>query len=404
MNRSPTQTSPADAPAGEAQALYQSQKRQVIGALAGGIAHDFNNILTAVIGNLDLALMDEDLSPPVRQVLQHALASARRGAELNTKLLAFSRQTDARPAPVDVARLIEETVFILRRSVDPRIRINLTPPAAGLWSVLVDEGQFMQVLMNLCLNARDAMPEGGDITFTLANRTFNEAEAKPPRLGGEFLQVTVADTGAGMTSEVLERLFEPYFTTKEFGRGAGLGLSIANHVAVDNGGWMEVESQPGKGTQFHVYLPRTLQTAPAAVATPRPTTVPAMEGNETILLVDDEQPVRTVMNAVLSYRGYKVVEAENGNHAVEQFRSARDSIRLVLLDIRMPELNGWDTLKKIRELDPRMPVLMLSGGSMDTPDERKSLSGATGVLRKPFTGTEVLRTVREVLDEAKKNG
>ena len=266
VNPPSTQTGPTGAaPAGETHALYQSQKRQVIGALAGGIAHDFNNILTAVIGNLDLALSDGDLSPAVRQVLEQALHSARRGADLNTKLLAFSRQTDARPAAVDVARLIEETVFILRRSVDPRLRIHLAPPRGGLWPVLVDEGQLMQVLMNLCLNARDAMPEGGDITFSLANRGFGAAEAKAPRLAGEFLQVTVGDTGPGMTPEVLSRLFEPYFTTKEFGRGAGLGLSIANHVAVDNGGWMEVESQPGKGTRFHVFLPRTHLSVTAAM-------------------------------------------------------------------------------------------------------------------------------------------
>ena len=262
----------------------------------------------------------------------------------------------------------------------------------------------MQVLMNLCLNARDAMPEGGDITFSLANRVFTAAEAKTPRQAGEYLQVTVADTGSGMPPEVLARLFEPYFTTKEFGRGAGLGLSIANHVAVENGGWMEVDSQPGKGTRFHVFLPRTILAVPAALPASRPASVPALEGTETILLVDDEQPVRTVMNAVLSYRGYKVLEAENGTRGIEQFRAAAGSIRLVLLDIRMPEMNGWDTLKKIHELDPRMPVLMLSGGSMDTPDERKSLAGASGVLRKPFTGTEVLRIVREVLDGAKQAG
>lgn len=391
---------------GEQQALYQSQKRQVIGALAGGIAHDFNNILTAIIGNLDLVLSEEDLPMLSRQSLLQALESARRGAELNTKLLAFSRQTDVHPVAVDVARLIEETVFILRRSIDPRVRIKFPAPPADLWPAWVDEGQFMQVLMNLCLNARDAMPKGGDLSFKLANRVFAASEATPLRQTGEFVQVIVADTGVGMTPEVLERLFEPYFTTKEFGRGAGLGLSIANHVVVENGGWMEVESEPDKGSRFHIFLPRTRTAVAAATAraAPRAASGAVLEGKETVLLVDDEQSVRTVVHAVLSYRGYTVTDASDGAEALEKFREARGAIQLVLLDIQMPEMNGWDTLDRIRELDPDVPVLLLSGGASDPPADRTSQNEAAGILHKPFASAELLRAIRGILDQTESQG
>jgi two-component system cell cycle sensor histidine kinase/response regulator CckA len=382
------------------QALYQSQRRQVVGALAGGIAHDFNNILTAVICQIDLVLMDKELASRTRESLTQALKSARRGAELNAKLLQFSRHLEARPAAANLSRLIEETVSLLLRSIDRRIQIRFESSETGGWPAWVDEGQFVQVLMNLCLNARDAMPNGGELSIHLANRKFGLEEARPPGQPGEFVQVSVQDTGYGMTPEVLGRLFEPYFTTKEFGKGAGLGLSIANHVVVEHGGWMEVESEPGRGSRFHVFLPRSMAVAPprsdpalssAAVGT-------ALEGYETVLLVDDEQPVREVIAAMLSFRGYHVIEAGDGTEAMERFRSASGLINLVLLDLQMPRLNGWDTMEKIQELNPQVPVLLLSGGESDPPGDGSALTRAAGVLRKPFASAELLRAVRKVLD------
>jgi signal transduction histidine kinase/CheY-like chemotaxis protein len=379
--------------------LYRSQKGQVIGALAGGIAHDFNNILTAVIGHLELALLNKELSPMHREFLVKAQTSARRGAELNARLLEFSRQTEARPVIVDVPRLVEETIFLLRRGLDRRIQIQFQPPTSAVWPARVDPGQLVQVLMQLSLNARDAMPEGGELAFELANHTFAVTEARPPRQPGEFVGITVRDTGHGMTPEVLERLFEPYFTTKGFGKGAGLGLSIANHVVVEHGGWMEVESKPGAGSRFHVFLPRA--GAAAAAGEPVATVPPAgaaLEGRETVLLVDDEEPVRAVIQAMLTFRGYQVIEAKDGEEAVERLRTGGSAIGIVLLDIQMPRMNGWDTLEKIHGLNPRIPVLMLSGGVSDPPGDGSGMNRTAGMLRKPFASEELLRSVRKALD------
>ncbi len=384
------------------QVLYQTQKGRLVAALAGGIAHDFNNILTSVICQIDLALMDPGLAPPVRESLARALASARRGAELNTKLLQFSRQAEARPGPASATRLVEETIFLVRRGIDRRIQIQFDPAQNPAWPVWVDEGQCMQVLMNLCLNARDAMPAGGEISFRLANCTFTPGEARPPKHPGEFVRISVRDTGHGMTPEVLGHLFEPYFTTREFGKGAGLGLSIANHVVVAHGGWIEVESEPGRGSQFHVFLPRAHSaTAPAAdAAAPGVSVGAALDGHETVLVVDDEQPVRAVIQAMLVFRGYKVIEAGDGAEAIERFRSGGEKINLVLLDLQMPRLNGWDTMEKIHELNPATPVLLLSGGVSDPPGNGDALSRSAGMIRKPFASTELLRAVRKALDAA----
>jgi signal transduction histidine kinase/ActR/RegA family two-component response regulator len=385
------------------QALYQSQRRQLVGSLAGGIAHDFNNILTAVICQIDLALMDQELPAPVRDSLNQAIKSARRGAELNTKLLQFSRRTESRPAPVRLTQQVEETVFLLRRTIDRRIQVRFDPPREELWLAWIDEGQFMQVLMNLSLNARDAMPKGGEISFELANRKFTPEEARSPRHPGEFVQVSVRDTGHGMSPEVLGRLFEPYFTTREFGKGAGLGLSIANHVVVEHGGWMEVESELGCGSRFHVFLPRAMSAEPAKAEPDAPVAAgAALEGYEMVLLVDDEQPVREVVQAMLTFRGYQVIEAADGAEAVERFRAAVGTVNLVLLDIQMPRMNGWDTMERIHELNPRVPVLLLSGGDSDPPGDGSALSRAAGILRKPFASPELLRAVRKALDKARR--
>ena len=385
--------------------VYQAQNRQVIGSLAAGIAHDFNNILAAVIANIDLALLDETISPGSREFLSRAQLSARRGAELNGKLLSFSRRSGNRPAPLDLVKITEEALFILRRSLEKKIQIQFQPPA-GLWLAQADQNQIVQVLMNLCLNARDAMPRGGKLTILLTNATFPSGEARPPRRAGEFVRVTVADTGIGMPAEVLQRLFEPYFTTKDYGKGAGLSLSLASHVLAEHGGWMEVESRVGEGSQFHVFLPRVCPAEPSVPASPA--AVPAapppltLEGTETILMVDDEPSIRIVMRAVLQFRGYKVIEAVSGEEGLLKFQDGQAPMDLVLLDVNMPGLDGWETLARLRKLNGQMPVLMLSGGSIDDAEKKLTLFGAAGIVEKPFKTHEFLRIVRSTLDRAKK--
>jgi two-component system, cell cycle sensor histidine kinase and response regulator CckA len=386
-------------------AVYQAQKRQVIGSLAAGIAHDFNNILTAVIANIDLVFGEESLSAQARMFLQRAQASARRGAEINGKLLAFSRHAETRRAPLDLVKLAEEALFILRRGLEKRIEIKFTPPA-GLWQILADPSQIVQVLMNLCLNARDAMPRGGTLTVEMANTTFAAASVAP-RHPGEFVRVSVSDTGTGMPPEVLKRLFEPYFTTKEYGKGAGLSLSIAAHVLAEHGGWMEAESVLGQGSRFHVFLPRCLPRDQEAVTIAEvgcEAPPAALEGAETILVADDEPSVRTVVRAILQFRGYHVLEAAAGHEALEQFQRNLDLVDLVLLDVDMPGLDGWDTLAHLRKLSSGVPVLMLSGGNSGSWEQKLSELGAGGLIEKPFKNQELLRAVRTALDEGKRSG
>jgi CheY-like chemotaxis protein/nitrogen-specific signal transduction histidine kinase len=377
--------------------LYQSQKQQVIGALAGGVAHDFNNVLTAVICRVEQALKDRNLSEESREDLLQALESARRGADLNKKFIAFSRGVEREPEPLDIAPLIEETVFILRRTIDRRIHVQFEPPEEGLWRVKADGDRFMQALMNLCLNARDAMPNGGELTIACDNREITARDAQPPRHAGEFVRITVSDTGHGMTREVLSSLFEPQFSTSHFSNGAG--LSAANHAVLEHDGWMEVESRYHEGSRFHFFLPRTSDSLPAKVSREHHLAAGSvLKSMETILLVDDESAVRSVIAMTLSFQGYKILEATDGQDAVEQYRRIAKEIDLVLLDLQMPRMNGWDTMDKILEMNPQARVLLLSGAS-PTPPELNAADRALGFLMKPFQSGQLLRAIRDALDE-----
>ncbi len=389
------------------QAMTQSQKMLAIGALASGVAHDFNNLLTAILSHLDLMAGAPGLPSGLQNNLTYAQTSARRGAELVSKLLTFSRQTEAKLEPLNLQDLSAEIVAMLRHSIDRRILIRdevVTPP---LWLVRGDSSQLMQVLMNLCINARDAMPQGGDLRLRMENVVTIPPEAGTTATPGEFVKLTVSDTGQGMPPEVLGRLFEPYFTTKSVGKGTGLGLSIAYGVVTEHGGWMEVESKVGQGSRFHVFLPRfephvqgsntATEAAPAADS-------PALQGQERVLVVDDDEMVRLVIRAVLNYRGYQVAEAADGEEAIEKYRVASPRFDLVLLDLNMPRLNGWDAMVKLRELDPQALIVLLSGGLTGGEIERARTLGAKELLTKPFENPELVRLVRNALDEAKKAG
>ena len=380
------------------QALYEARKMQAIGALAGGVAHDFNNILTAVISQIDLALTAPEFPASLRENLIYAQTSARRGAELVSKLQMFSAQGKPAFAPLDLSEVIEQVVFMLRRSMDAKIALQALPPSTKPWLVKADSNQIMQALVNLGLNARDSMPKGGKLGFELANVTFDAgAVLTPPRKAGDFVRLTISDTGHGMSPETLSRIFEPYFSTKDASRGPGLGLSITSATISEHGGWMEVESREGAGTKFHVFLPRDSEpeTAPrqVPVADPRST-----EGRERLLVVDDEELVRMVIKAVLSYRGYQVSDAEDGQDAVEKYRAASPPFDLVLMDMHMPRLNGHDAIMRIREINPKVKAVLLSGGLQDgASDSATSLPGVA-FLHKPFENQELVRLVRELLD------
>ena len=386
------------------QAMAQSQKMLAIGALASGVAHDFNNILTAILSHLDLVASEPTLAECLRENVAYAMTSARRGAELVSKLLTFSRQTEARIEPLNLFDLSAEVVGMLRRSIDRRIQICHEQVSSPLWPVEGDHSQLMQVIMNLCINARDAMPAGGQLCLRLENVSRPPPEAVPANATNEFVKLTVSDTGEGMPPEVLSRLFEPYFTTKALGKGTGLGLSIAYGVITDHGGWMEVESKVGTGSQFHAYFPRAQTTAEQRLEASTELSgaeSSALQGSELVLVVDDDEMVRLVVRAVLSYRGYQVVEASDGEEAVRKYRETSPSFDLVLLDLNMPRLNGWDAMAQILETDPQARIILLSGGMTDGEVERAILVGARDFLMKPFENPDLVRLVRRILDEAK---
>ena len=380
-------------------AVYKARKNQAIGSLAGGIAHDFNNILTAIISQIDLALYARELPPSLKENLVYAKASARRAAELVSKLQLFSGQAESKFAPLDLAGVVEQVVFMLRRSIDPRIQISYAEPGVGTWFSDADASQILQVLMNLGLNARDAMPEGGQLVFVVERAAFQAAGAAPPRKAGDFVRISVGDTGQGIPPETLNRVFDPYFTTRDLSQRSGLGLSIAQTVVAEHGGWMEVESRQGQGSCFSVFLPLSRQTQSAIEPRPLPILdTKAMEGTERILIADDEELVRIVMRAILNYRGYQIVEALDGEDAVEKYLQSSKPFDLVLMDLHMPRLNGLDALARIRKHNPKVKAVMLSGGFQEKDTERSIEIEGVKFLQKPFENQDLVCLVREMID------
>ncbi|MBM3881349.1 MAG: response regulator [Verrucomicrobia bacterium] len=388
------------------QAILQSQKMLAIGSLASGVAHDFNNLLTAILSHLDLVSSAPELPDSLKESLTYAQTSARRGAELVSKLLAYSRHTEAQIDTLSLHDITTEVVAMLRHSIDRRIQIRHEALSPDLWPVRGDSSQLLQVVMNLCLNARDAMPRGGDLSLRLQNVHGLRPDASPGGAADDYVRLSVSDTGAGMAPEVRDRLFEPYFTTKAAGKGTGLGLSISYSIVTEHGGWIEVQSAPGAGSHFHVFLPRARQvqeTAPEAQLEPPTLTIHSLEGSERILVVDDDEMVRLVVRAVLTYRGYQITEAADGEEAVRKFSEAPQGFDLVLLDLNMPRISGWEAMARLRELNPRIAIILLSGDLTESELERALKFGAVEFLNKPFDNPDLVRFVRRVLDERRRS-
>ncbi len=378
--------------------LRQSQKMEAIGQLAGGVAHDFNNLLTAILGNL--ALVSSGMAPgPQHEMLQAAEAAGQRAADLTRQLLGFSRQTMLRLENTDLNAALEEVLGILKRTIDPRITVDMLM-TRGLWNVRADPGQLNQVLLNLCLNSRDAMPEGGNLRLETANVALDEEyarlhlEARP----GEFVRLRVSDTGMGIPAEVRPRIFEPFFTTKGPGQGTGLGLAMVFGIVTQHQGWIECASDTGHGTRFDIYLPRHLEGA-ATPTSAAPAPAPS-GGTETLLLVDDEAMIRNLGRTILQRYGYRVLLAEDGQQALEVFQQERGRVDLVLLDLTMPRLSGHDTLRRLRQLDPGVRVLFASGYSAEHVTETES-DGVLGFISKPYRPQELAATVRAALNRCK---
>lgn len=379
------------------EALRQSQKMEAVGRLAGGLAHDFNNLITVVAAYAQMIAEELPDGNVLRAHAEEILASAERAGALTNRLLTFSRRQILQPQVVELNGLISGLENMLRRliSEDIETTFDLEP---GLACIKTDPSQLEQVLMNLVINARDAMPRGGRLTIQTANADVAERLAGGPSPGG-YVRLTVRDTGVGMTDEVRSRVFEPFFTTKEPGKGTGLGLSTVYGIVRQSGGDTTVESQPGKGSSFHVYFPKAVKEPAAAPA-------PARSGNggqhaakrETILLVEDEPGVRRLVRRMLVERGYRVVEAADGEEALALCGELRPPADLVLTDIVMPNLNGADLAAKLRHSHPNVKILFMTGYA-DEAVRDYGIAPAAEILRKPFLAEALEQRVRELLEQ-----
>ncbi len=380
------------------QQLRQAQKMEAVGRLAGGIAHDFNNILTAITGYVDLLLEDLGATDPRRGDAQEVRKAADRAAALTRQLLAFSRQQVLQPRVLDLNALVTELEKMLHRVLGEDIDFA-TRLAPALGAVKADPGQLEQVIMNLAVNARDAMPRGGKLTIETGDADFDEGYARAhfPATPGRYVMLAVTDTGVGMTPDVQAHLFEPFFTTKEKGQGTGLGLAMVYGIVKQSGGFIWVYSEPGHGTAVKIYLPHVAEAAqPPTAATP----AAAKRGTETVLLAEDEAPVRAVARQVLERHGYTVLEAPSAEAALDVARHYSGAIHLLLTDVVMPGMSGHDLAKRLAALRPEVRVVYMSGYTDDAITRHGVLEPGLAFVQKPFTPDAIARKVREVLDAA----
>ena len=374
--------------------LRHSQKMDAVGQLAGGVAHDFNNLLCAILANTSLAADFTSGAPGVAEHLAEIEAAAQRAADLTKQLLTFSRRQPLRPVPVDLNDLVRGLMKMLRRLLPESINID-SVPGHDLPSVNADPGQLEQVIVNLCVNARDAMERGGRLTIETENVLINPryCEAHPWAKPGRYVLLSVTDTGVGMTAEVRERAFEPFFTTKTY-QGTGLGLSTVYGIVQQHEGLVHLYSEPGVGTTFKVYLP--VHTRLAENVGNKLESLPP-RGQETILLAEDEDQVRSAVVQILQRAGYRTISAANGVDAIARLRDATGPVHLALLDVVMPGLGGPATWEQLRALRPTLRVLFSSGYADDR--YRRLLPSGAVLLEKPFRADDLLRRVREALDD-----
>ena len=380
--------------------MAQGQKMQAIGQLAGGIAHDFNNMLTAIIGFSDFLLLNHPPADPSFQDIMNIKQNANRAAGLVRQLLAFSRQQTLRPQTLALNDLLSDLSILLGRLLGESVELNVEP-ASELWPVKADLHQFEQVIINLAVNARDAMPDGGQLLI----RTANVTEADSRGLGqghvqpGDYVLIEVSDTGFGMTPEVMDKMFDPFFSTKDVGRGTGLGLSTVYGIVKQTGGYIFAESEQGKGTIMRVYLPRYIETAGEVDAKPEPKREKPRDltGRGTVLLVEDEDAVRSFAVRALQQRGYDVLEAATGVEALEVLSRHDGDVDLVVSDVVMPEMDGPTLLKKLRSERPDIKIIFISGYAEDSFSRNLPENEDFMFLQKPFGLKELAAAVKAAL-------
>ncbi|MBW2170683.1 MAG: response regulator [Deltaproteobacteria bacterium] len=374
--------------------LQHAQKMEALGTLAGGIAHDFNNLLMGIQGNASLMLVDMDPAHTDYERLKNIEKQSQRGARLTSQLLGYARKGKYEVTPVDLNQLVEETSYTFGRtkkeiSIQQELSEDLFPAEA-------DPAQMEQVLLNLLVNAADSMPDGGNLILKTMNVTHKDMKSKlyEPK-PGKYILLTVTDTGMGMDNEAIERIFEPFYTTKEMGLGTGLGLASAYGILKAHGGYIDVDSKKGRGTTFSIYLPASEKEVQRFVRTRER----VVKGTGTVLIVDDEEAVLEVGKGFLEAMGYQVFTASNGKEAIKIYKNNQDNIDIVVLDMTMPAMSGGEAYDRMKKIDPNVKAVLSSGYSIDGKAAEILDRGCDGFIQKPFTMQELSRKVGEILGE-----
>jgi len=375
--------------------LRNAQQLEAVGRLAGGVAHDFNNILGIIIGHCELLLANAEANQRIRTGLDQVRRAAERAASLTQQLLAFSRKQVLQPRTLDLNGVVSDVQEMLRRVIGEDIEL-ISKLEPSLKPVTADPGRVEQVLMNLAVNARDAMPMGGKLTMETANEEIGEAQARKLDLApGTYIRLTVADTGQGMDAATVGHIFEPFFSTKPMGKGTGLGLATAYGIVKQSGGSIVVKTEVDRGTEFRIYLPATA----GEVSQPQPTTGKNVNGGqETILIVEDEPGMRELTKIFLEEYGYRVLAASSPEQAMEIAESFPDPIDLVLTDVIMPRMSGGKLAAKIVNVRPRTKIVYMTGYTDDMVIQHKVLEPGVKLLQKPFTKADLGTKVRATLD------
>ncbi|HAK59315.1 MAG TPA: hypothetical protein DCO77_02885, partial [Nitrospiraceae bacterium] len=373
--------------------LFQSQKLEALGTLAGGIAHDFNNLLASIMGYASLAKAELQPEHPVFRHVDIIEAASHRASELTQQLLAFAKGGKYNVRPNDVNDIVREVVTLLSRTIDKSISINLRT-ADDLRPAVCDAGQVQQALLNICINARDSMPQGGVLTLETENVVLGVEDVKTlvDIYPGDFVRVSISDTGVGMDQETREHIFDPFFTTKE--KGTGLGLSLAYGIIKKHDGFIQVYSEPGRGSTFRLHLPACVEEEACSEKTEG---ITLKKGTGTILVVDDEDMVRSLARDILQKNGYTVLTADDGRTAVSLYTEQSDEIAAVLLDMVMPNMNGREVFQRLKEMNPEVKIIVSSGYSHDRDADDLIKQGAAGFVQKPYRMGDLLGMVESVL-------
>ncbi|NJL50828.1 MAG: response regulator, partial [Blastochloris sp.] len=378
--------------------VAQSQKMTAIGQLAGGVAHDFNNVLTAIIGHADFLLESHRQTDPSFQDIMQIKHNANRAAGLVRQLLAFSRRQTLRPQVIQLGDAMSDVTMLLRRLLGEAVILDIKH-GRDLWPVYIDVNQFEQVIVNLSVNARDAMPKGGKLTVRTANVAAAETKAfgEPQLPAADFVLVEVTDTGTGMPPEIMDKIFDPFFTTKEVGKGTGLGLSTVYGIVKQTGGYVFCDSKVGVGTTFRIFLPRHVAAEPKVVEEAAQAKPADLTGRGTILLVEDEDSVRAFGSRALTSRGYTVLQAASGIEALEVFASHNGTIELVVSDVVMPEMDGPTLLRELRRRRPDLKVIFVSGYAEEAFRKNLPEGEQFAFLPKPFTLKQLIEAVKDTI-------